>query len=249
MSKSGFGSLSSYILNSFNNINLIEFKKNTKVIKFVLFSELLYMLIQQSRNYNKLYHQLVLQIEIIKQKLFFYIKERVISLSNYKNINVLISKLKFYNIDYDNLIKNIFFPREKVLFFIKKFLKKNKAFIGDKNFISFLKIMQNEVKNNQIYIKYLYLKKLNIYLKYFTIKKMKDIHNFFFPIIFNLLKKETHRLKLRTIIRKLLTDYVFKGLNLEISREKIQYNLLKVFRISNKYNTRIIPNMYELHLK
>jgi len=84
------GVTSSYLLNSFNNINLINLKTNTKVAKFVLFSELLYILIQQSRNYNKLYHQLIFQIEMIKKKLIFNIKDRVIFLSNHKNINVKI---------------------------------------------------------------------------------------------------------------------------------------------------------------
>src|SRR6478736_7769129 len=100
---------SSYILNSLNNFNLIHFKKNTKVVKFVLFSELLYLLIQQSRNYNKLYHQLVLQIEMIKKKLFLNIKDRVILLSNHKKMKILMLKFKLHNIDYDNFIKNIFF--------------------------------------------------------------------------------------------------------------------------------------------
>ena len=118
------GVTSSYLLNSFNNINLINLKTNTKVAKFVLFSELLYILIQQSRNYNKLYHQLIFQIEMIKKKLIFNIKDRVIFLSNHKNIKILMLKFKYYKINYDTFIKNIFFPKRSAIFFIYKFIKK-----------------------------------------------------------------------------------------------------------------------------
>jgi hypothetical protein len=240
---------SSYLLNSLNNFNLMQFKKNTKVIKFVLFSELLYLLIQQSRNYNKLYHQLVLQIEIIKKKLFLNIKERIILFTNHKNMKILMLKLKLHNIDYDNFIKNIFFAKKDAIYFLHKFIKKYKVFKGDQNFIHFVKVLQNEVINNNIYLKYIYLKKLNLYLKHFTVKKIKDLNNFFFPIIFNLLKKETHRIKLKSMIKKLISSYLFKGLNLELSRQKLQAVLLKSFKISTKYDIRILPYVEEIHLK
>jgi len=243
------GVTSSYLLNSFNNINLINLKTNTKVAKFVLFSELLYILIQQSRNYNKLYHQLIFQIEMIKKKLIFNIKDRVIFLSNHKNIKILMLKFKYYKINYDTFIKNIFFPKRSAIFFIYQFIKKNKAFRGDKHLIELCKILQKEVKKNNIYFKYMYLTKLNKYLKNFTINKIRELKIFFFPIFFNFLKKETHRLKLNFIVKNLITTYIFKGINLELSREKLQAVLLKALRISSKFDIRIIPHVDELHLK
>jgi len=64
----GITNSSSLLINLPTNINLITYKKNTKVVKFILLSELVYIVISQSRNYKKLYNNIILQINLIKKK-------------------------------------------------------------------------------------------------------------------------------------------------------------------------------------
>src|SRR6478609_830698 len=110
-----------------SNINLLYFKKNTKVAKFVLLSELLYTIIQQSRNYNKLYLNLILQLKLIKKKLFEKIKEELLITNGYHLQKNLKARLTNLGIEFNEFLSKLVSMNEEKFknYFLNKLIENN----------------------------------------------------------------------------------------------------------------------------
>jgi hypothetical protein len=234
----GITNSSSLLINLPTNINLITYKKNTKVVKFILLSELVYIVISQSRNYKKLYNNIILQINLIKKKLFFIIKN-FIENKNKKEILILKEKLDKANIIYDDFILMIFLNNKE--FYVKKKIRNELS-------LEIKKIKRN-LLNNNLYHKYLYLKKIVIFINKLIYSKLETFNSFFYHLIFKLLKKESHRLKLKILISKMIRTYIFNGINLNLSRQILQKYLLKCFNRSKIFNFKYLLPSEEIHVK
>lgn len=243
--------ISSYFINSKNNLLFLNFEKNTKVFKFTIFSELLYLLIQQSRDYNNLYKKLNRQLIIINKKLLLILRNNILKELKKENIDALETKFKINKLNINLFIKLFLESKNKKEFnnILEKFLIRNKHFKSDKNLLKLVNVIRLKLFDDKIYIKYIYLNEMNNKLKYFVMDKIKKITNHIIPILYVFIKKETHRLKINNLIFNLLNKYIFKNINIEISRDKLQSSLFKFFKISTRYNIRKIPNAEELHLK
>ena len=62
---------SSLLLNVPSLINITTYKKNKKITKFVLLSELVYMIIVQTKNYKRLHENILKQINYIKKSYLY----------------------------------------------------------------------------------------------------------------------------------------------------------------------------------
>lgn len=229
---------SSLLLNVPSLINITTYKKNKKITKFVLLSELVYMIIVQTKNYKKLHENILRQINYIKKKLFILIKEEL-ERSNRVDLLVLKQKLIKTNVSYDSFVDFI--------------LSDNKGFNTSqylrKHFKEEIDSIRLNIKNNSIYIKYIYLKKIVTYLNKILNDKLDKINYYFYKLIYQVLKNKNNRLKLKILITRILKMYTHKGLNIELSRQRLQRYLLKCFKKSTNFNYRYVPNSDEADVR
>lgn len=229
---------SSLLLNVPSLINITTYKKNKKITKFVLLSELVYMIIVQTKNYKKLHENILRQINYIKKKLFILIKEEL-ERSNRVDLLVLKQKLIKTNVSYDSFVDFI--------------LSDNKGFSTSqylrKHFKEEIDSIRLNIKNNSIYIKYIYLKKIVTYLNKILNDKLDKINYYFYKLIYQVLKNKNNRLKLKILITRILKMYTHKGLNIELSRQRLQRYLLKCFKKSTNFNYKYVPNSDEADVR
>lgn len=229
---------SSLLLNVPSLINITTYKKNKKITKFVLLSELVYMIIVQTKNYKKLHENILRQINYIKKKLFILIKEEL-ERSNRVDLLVLKQKLIKTNVSYDSFVDFI--------------LSDNKGFNTSqylrKHFKEEIDNIRLNIKNNSIYVKYIYLKKIVTYLNKILNDKLDKINYYFYKLIYQVLKNKNNRLKLKILITRILKMYTHKGLNIELSRQRLQRYLLKCFKKSTNFNYKYVPNSDEADVR
>lgn len=229
---------SSLLLNVPSLINITTYKKNKKITKFVLLSELVYMIIVQTKNYKRLHENILRQINYIKKKLFILIKEEL-ERSNRVDLLVLKQKLIKTNVSYDSFVDFI--------------LSDNKGFNTSqylrKHFKEEIDSIRLNIKNNSIYIKYIYLKKIVTYLNKILNDKLDKINYYFYKLIYQVLKNKNNRLKLKILITRILKMYTHKGLNIELSRQRLQRYLLKCFKKSTNFNYKYVPNSDEADVR
>lgn len=229
---------SSLLFNVPSLINITTYKKNKKITKFVLLSELVYMIVLQTKNYKKLHENILRQISYIKKKLFMLIKEEL-EKANRVDILVLKKKLLRNNISYDSFVDFILLDNKglNISHYLRKHFKEE---------IDHIKL---KIKDNSVYIKYIYLKKIITYLNRILNDKLDKINYFFYKIIYQVLKNKNNRLKLKILITRIIKMYTSKGLNIELSRQRLQRYLLKCFKKSNNFNYKYLPNSDETSVK
>lgn len=229
---------SSLLLNVPSLVNITTYKKNKKITKFVLLSELVYMIIIQTKNYKRLHENILKQVNYIKKKLFILIKEEL-ERSNRIDLLVLKNKLVKTNVSYDSFVDFI--------------LSDNKGFTASqylrKHFKEEIENIRFNIKNKSIYIKYIYLKKIITYLNKILNDKLDKINYYFYKLIHQVLKNKNNRIKLKILITRILKMYTHKGLNIELSRQRLQRYLLKCFKKSSHLNYKYIPNSDEADVK
>ena len=229
---------SSLLLNVPSLINITTYKKNKKITKFVLLSELVYMIIVQTKNYKRLHENILKQINYIKKKLFILIKEEL-ERSNRVDLLVLKNKLVKTNVSYDSFVD--FILSDNKGFNASQYLKKH--------FKEEIDNIRLNIKNNSIYIKYIYLKKIVTYLNKILNDKLDKINYYFYKLIHQILKNKNNRLKLKILITRIIKMYTHKGLNIELSRQRLQRYLLKCFKKSNNFNYKYVPNSDEADVR
>jgi hypothetical protein len=229
---------SSLLLNVPSLVNITTYKKNKKITKFVLLSELVYMIIIQTKNYKKLHENILKQINYIKKKLFILIKEEL-ERSNRVDLLVLKNKLVKTNVSYDSFVDFI--------------LSDNKGFNASqylrKHFRDEIENIKLNIKNKSIYIKYIYLKKIITYLNRILNDKLDKINFYFYKLIHQILKNKNNRIKLKILITRILKMYTHKGLNIELSRQRLQRYLLKCFKKSSNLDYKYMPNSDEADVR
>lgn len=229
---------SSLLLNVPSLINITTYKKNKKITKFVLLSELVYMIISQTKNYKKLHENILRQVNYIKKKLIILIKEEL-ERSNRVDLLILKQKLVKTNVSYDSFVDFI--------------LSDNKGFNTSqylrKHFKEEIENIRLNIKNNSIYVKYIYLKKIVTYLNRILNDKLDKINYYFYKLIYQVLKNKNNRLKLKILITRILKMYTHKGLNIELSRQRLQRYLLRCFKKSTNFNYKYIPNSDEADVR
>jgi hypothetical protein len=206
---------SSLSINTLTNINFLKYKKNNKIIKFTLLSELIYMLIYQSNNYKYLYYNLISQLDLIKYKLLLRIDE-ILEKNKNKNIEKMIEKFSFST---ENLISFIFLDE-------KNFLEMSLISLEIKD----IKLLLNK---DNLYIKYINIIKIRKYINKFIYTKLELLNSFFYKKIYFLLKREIHQEILEIILPKILKKYSTVNFNINISRQQFQEFLLELFMKSN----------------
>ena len=72
--------------------------------------------------------------------------------------------------------------------------------------------------------------------------KLDKINYYFYKLIHQILKNKNNRLKLKILITRILKMDTHKGLNIELSRQRLQRYLLKCFKKSNNFNYKYVPN-------
>lgn len=204
---------SSISINTLTSIYFLKYKKNNKIIRFTLLSELIYMLIYQSNNYKLLYYNLIHQLDLIKYKLLLRIDE-ILEKNKNKNIEKMIEKFSFST---ENLISFFFLDEKNEMSSIPKE-------------ITDIKLLLNK---DNLYLKYINIIKIRKYINKFIYIKLELLNSFFYKKIFFLLKREIHQETLEIILPKILKKYSTVNFNINISRQQFQEYLLELFMKSN----------------
>jgi len=231
----GYTNSSTLLLNIPTTITLTNYKKNNRVTKFILLSELINLVVLQSKNYKKLYSNLIRQTNYIKIKLLTLIKEEV-ELENKTDILLLKKKLEKHNMSYNNFIELVLLDNREYSSLKKKY----------KNEISKIK---KKIKKNKLYIRYIYLKKIITYLNKIFYNKLEKINYSFYTLLEKLEKSKKVKLKIKILLTRILRTYVHKGLNIELSKHRLQSYLLKCLKKPKSKNNKNLPQIWEDTIK
>jgi len=231
----GYTNSSTLLLNIPTTITLTNYKKNNRVTKFILLSELINLVVLQSKNYKKLYSNLIKQVNYIKIKLLVLIKEEI-ELENRADILLLKKKLERQNMSYTNFIELILLDNREYNSLKRRY----------KNEISKIK---KRIRKNKLYIRYIYLKKIITYLNKIFYSKLEKINYNFYTLLEKIEKSKKVKLKIKILLTRILRTYVHKGLNIELSKYKLQSYLLRCLKKPKSKDSKSLPQIWEDTIK